>query len=84
MDCYGSSTALFGDNIVQRGRASGVKEALVLGGNFAVTGNRFVGFDEAAAVAIRVQSDPLGKTWEKNCTGNVFVNCAGDLAIQKR
>lgn len=83
LEVYGSDTTLFRDNIITRGRATGVEAAVVQKGNVAVTGNRIVGFDEEDAIAIAVKPGPTGKTWDKKCHDNTIVDCTGGVAVTK-
>jgi hypothetical protein len=81
LDSYGSDTSLFTENLVSRGLARGVKEAVVLKGNIAVERNRIAGFAEADSVAVAVCPDPLSKLWDKNCANNTVVGCTRDAEV---
>ena len=81
LDSHGSDTSMFTDNLVSCEPAIGVKEALTLKGNFAVIGNRIVGFDEKDSVGIAVHPDPLGKLWDKNCVNNTVIGCSRDVLV---
>ncbi len=83
LDGYGSDTSLFTDNLIARGLATGVKEALVVKGNFTVTRNVFAGFDEPNSKALVVYPDPLGRSWADRCTGNLFRKCTQSKETKK-
>jgi len=76
LDSYGSRTSLFRNNIITRGRAKDVKQAVVVAGRFNLIGNHISGFDEDGSAALVVSPDRLGKANKNVITGNVFENCA--------
>jgi hypothetical protein len=76
LDSYGGSTSLFRGNTVTRGAATGIKEALVLKGRFAVLDNGFSGFDEAGSVALGLYPDRFGQPMKNVFRGNTFDACA--------
>ena len=80
LDSYGSDSSLFTDNLITRGLATGVAQAMAVKGNFTVERNTFAGFDEAESQALVIYPDPLRKSWEARSTNNVFRNCTqGDV-----
>ena len=81
LDSYGSDTSLFTDNIIARGLASGVKTALTVKGNFTVARNVVAGFNEPGCIALRVEPDPFGKTWETRCSDNLFRACTSEVVV---
>ena len=76
LDAYGSSTSIFSDNLISRGEAQGVKEALVVRGTFQVLRNHIYGFDEAESVALMLGPDAIGRTCASSYEGNTVEQCA--------
>jgi len=76
LDSYGSDTALFKDNIVTRGEATGIPCAIRVAGRFNLLGNQISGFDEAGAAALLLEPDRAGRQFKNIVRGNVFTNCA--------
>ena len=76
LDSYGSATSRLADNIITRGQATGVKEAVVVSGRFKLIGNHLVGFDEPGSVALVLHADPLGRVRPSVYTGNIFERCS--------
>ncbi|MHB8997198.1 MAG: hypothetical protein ACYC63_18280 [Armatimonadota bacterium] len=76
LDGYGSPTSLFRDNMLTREPATGVKEALVSKGRYALQGNQFTGFDEAGSVTLSLYPDRLGKAPGNLYENNFFQRCA--------
>ena len=83
LDSYGSETSLFEDNIVSRGEATGVKQAVEVHGRFQFIGNHISGFDEKGASALALFADPLGRMAGSLYRGNVFERCA-DRALHPK
>jgi len=75
LDSYGSDSSLFTDNLITRGLATGVEQAMAVKGNFTVSRNTFAGFDGAESQALVIYPDPFQKSWEDRSTDNVFRNC---------
>jgi len=75
LDSYGSDTSLFTDNIVTRGLATGVEQAMVVKGAFTVARNTFAGFDEPDSRALVIHPDPFGRAWANRSSDNVFRTC---------
>jgi hypothetical protein len=80
LDSYGGPTSSFNDNIVQRGGCEGVKEAVTVKGNFALTGNTFSGFDEPDSAVLALYPDRLGKPCPNLISGNTFDQCANPIS----
>jgi hypothetical protein len=75
LDSYGSDSSLLRGNTISRGDATGVKEAVVLKGRFAVLNNTFSGFDEAGSTALGLYADRFGRAMSNLCRGNTFDRC---------
>ena len=76
LDNYGSETSLFRDNVISRGGADGVKQAVVVSGRFQFIGNQIAGFDEKDSVALVLNPDGLGRSCPSLYRENVFQGCA--------
>jgi len=83
LDSYGSPTAVFARNLITRGGATGVKEALALKGRFDLLGNTFSGFDEPGSVAVALYLDRFGQVPANRYRGNVFDQCTTVVAEQQ-
>ncbi|NUP98310.1 MAG: right-handed parallel beta-helix repeat-containing protein [Armatimonadetes bacterium] len=70
LDSYGSPSSVFSGNLLERGAASGVKEAITLAGRFAVEHNRLVGFNEPDCEPIRLGEDKLARDLRAGVRGN--------------
>jgi hypothetical protein len=46
LDCYGSDTSIFRNNIIAKGEAEDVEQPVVVSGRFKLIGNHISGFDE--------------------------------------
>ena len=75
IDVFGGPTAVFGDNLLSRGEATGVKVAAEIRGLFKIADNQFVGFNEPDSVALMLHPDPLGRPARVICRDNVFDQC---------
>jgi len=84
LDSYGSDTSLFKDNIVTRGQATGVKQAVVVSGRFKLIGNQISGFDEPDSTALLINPDRLGKACPNLYRGNIFERCSKVVAESKK
>jgi hypothetical protein len=84
LDCYGSETSLFADNIVTRGDATGVKAALELRGRFHLTGNCVSGFDEAGSAALGLYPDRFGRPLQNLCRNNTFERCSSVVSESEK
>ncbi len=76
LDSFGSETSLFCDNIVSRGDAEGVKEAVEVRGLFKLIGNHISGFDETGAAAIGLYPDRVRETCPNTFRNNILQRCA--------
>ena len=76
LSCHGSPTSTFADNLLERGRASGVKAAVTVAGRFNVIGNHIVGFDEPDCAALSLKPDPVGRSPRNTIRGNCVVRCS--------
>jgi hypothetical protein len=73
---YGSDTSFFKDNIISRGDATGVKQAVEVHGSFKFTGNHISGFDEEGSSALALYPDNLGRSCKSLYRDNIFERCA--------
>ncbi len=79
LDGYGSDASLVRDNLFSRQATVGVKQAVEVRGRYQLTGNRFVGFDEAGCTALSLFADRFGQAPASQVSGNVFQNCTAVL-----
>ena len=84
LDSYGSATSVLKDNLISRGGASGVKQAIEVHGTFKLIGNQIIGFDEKGSAALAIHPDPLGRACPNLYRGNVFERCSNVVAESKR
>ena len=61
LDSYGGATCLVRDNLISRGAAEGVGEAIAVRGQFTLAGNTISGFDEEGSVALGLHLDRAGR-----------------------
>ena len=80
LDSYGSESSLLKNNIISRGGAAGVKNAVEVRGRFKFIGNSFSGFDEPGSAALMACPDHFGKPIPNVYQGNVFERCANVVA----
>lgn len=87
LDAYGSPTSVARDNLIERGGAASVKQAILLAGRFDLLGNRVSGFDEDGSTALALQPDRAGRELANRFAGNRFERCrtvvAGGEALWK-
>ncbi|MEW6354978.1 MAG: right-handed parallel beta-helix repeat-containing protein [Planctomycetota bacterium] len=76
LDSYGSNTSFFRDNIVTRGGATGVQQAIHVAGRFNMIGNQVCGFDEDGSAALLLSPDRAGRDYKNLFRENVFQDCA--------
>jgi hypothetical protein len=76
LDSYGSEASFFRDNLVSRGEAQGVKQAVSLAGQFTLIGNTISGFDEPGSTALLLTLDPVGRVARNLIQRNTFERCA--------
>lgn len=75
LNSYGSSTSLFQDNLVSRGRTTNVKQGVEIHGRFQFVNNHVIGFDEQGATALALYPDAIGRTSANLYQGNIFEHC---------
>jgi len=75
LDCYGSGTSLFKNNIVTRGTAKGVTQAVQVTGRFNLIGNQISGFDEQGSAALLLCPDPACRQYGNLIRGSIFERC---------
>ncbi|NLF15761.1 MAG: hypothetical protein GX595_00670 [Lentisphaerae bacterium] len=75
-DIYGSPTTIFRNNILTRGTAAGVPQAILVGGQVHLLGNHLVGFDEPGSAALSLQASAFRQTARSRIRDNVFAGCA--------
>jgi hypothetical protein len=73
---YGSPTSRLEANVLSRGSATGVKEALSISGRFNVVGNHLVGFDEPGSAGFTLGLDPIGRAPRNLFRANILEHCA--------
>jgi hypothetical protein len=83
LEAWGSPTSVLRDNLIDRGAAVGVKQALRLQGCFQLLGNHISGFDEPGSSALALQPNRLGKPCRNQVRQNVFENCR-QLMVESR
>ena len=71
----GSDTALFRDNVISRGQATGVKQAMRVAGRFTLRQNHVVGFDEPDSAALLLVPDTGGQVTRRLIQHNTFERC---------
>jgi hypothetical protein len=64
------------DNLVSRGSAVGVKQAVAVHGAFRLIGNQFSGFDEIESAVLTLYPDRFGKPCRSVYRDNFFTQCA--------
>lgn len=79
LDSYGSRVCEFRDNVVTRGGAQGVKEAVVVKGLFQLIGNHLSGFDEPGSIGLSLYPDRTGQPLPNLYLGNIVEHCAVPL-----
>ena len=72
---YGSAASLFQNNLVSRGDATGVKQAIDVRGQCQFVGNHVSGFDEQGSSALALLADPFGRVGQSLYRANVFERC---------
>ncbi len=83
LDSYGSSACVFADNMISRGEATDVTEALTVKGRFDLLDNVFSGFDEPGSVALGIYPDRFGEPLQNLERGNTFTDCATPVGEQQ-
>ena len=75
LDSYGSATSLLRGNLISRGVATGVKQALEVHGSFKLIGNHIQGFNESGSSALTLSPDALGRMPSSMYHDNIFESC---------
>jgi hypothetical protein len=83
LDSYGSKTSLLRGNLVTRGTTAKVAAGIEIGGNFQLTGNRIIDFDEENSTALTINIDETGQSDKSWYIGNAFENCRDVLKEKK-
>jgi hypothetical protein len=76
LEGLGSETSEFRDNLVSRGAATGVQQAIRIAGRYTLSGNHVSGFDEAGSVGLAMVPDPTGRLPRNLYLRNTFERCA--------
>ncbi|MHB8993842.1 MAG: right-handed parallel beta-helix repeat-containing protein [Armatimonadota bacterium] len=84
LDCYGSPTSVFADNTITRGETKGVTSAFDLKGQFRLSGNSFVGFDEPASTALMLFPDRFGQPLRNLYINNRFERCTNAVSESQK
>jgi len=80
LDNYGSATSQFSRNLVSRGDAVGVGQAVAIRGRYNLIGNCITGFDEPGSAALHLGPDRLGQPLLNLYQGNLISHCAAGVA----
>lgn len=80
LDCYGSKTTIFQNNLVARGETPGVKAAIEVRGRFNLIGNHISGFDEEGAATLALWPDRAGKPPRGVYRSNIIERCSNAVA----
>jgi len=75
LDSYGSPSSVLSGNLISRGSAKGVEQAIQMGGRFNLMGNHISDFDEDGAAALLLSPDRAGREYKNIFRGNIFENC---------
>ena len=75
-DSYGSNTSFLKNNIITRGTAKDVKQAIQVAGRFNLIGNHICGFDEKDSAALTLSPDPAGRKYRNLVLRNIFERCS--------
>ena len=75
LDALGSATSIFKDNLISRGAATGVGQAVSLRGRFTLSGNHVIGFDEPGSAALLLGPDAIGRVARNRIERNTFERC---------
>ncbi|MEW6354979.1 MAG: hypothetical protein AB1696_01520 [Planctomycetota bacterium] len=76
LDSYGSPTSILKDNIISRGDATGVEQAVSVSGQFVIIGNQISGFNEKDAAALALNPDRVGRKCRRIFRKNILQDCA--------
>ena len=83
LDSYGGPTCVVRGNLISRGAAEGVTEALAVRGQFALTGNTICGFEEEGSVALGLHPDRAGRDVHPVILRNIIERCAGGVGEER-
>jgi hypothetical protein len=84
LDSFGGPTSIVSDNILSRGGATGIKQAVEVRGRFNFEGNNFSGFDETGCVTLALFPDRLGQVIPNLYRNNIFENCANAVSESQK
>jgi hypothetical protein len=80
LDNSGSANSQFNRNLITRGEASGVKQAVTIRGRYTLQGNQILGFNEAGSAALLLEPDRLGRPLPNLYRDNLISDCAAAVA----
>ncbi|MCD6360191.1 MAG: hypothetical protein J7M38_04940 [Armatimonadetes bacterium] len=83
LDSYGSGTSIVRNNLISRGGAEGVEEAVAVHGQFTLEGNTVSGFDEEGSVALGLHPDRAGREVAPIFLRNVIQHCAAAVGEEQ-
>ena len=84
LDVYGSPTSVFRDNLITRGQAIGVKQAIAVVGEFKLIRNHISGFDEPQCAALALHPCRVGRSLRNVYRNNVFERCSQPVQESRR
>ncbi len=84
LDSYGGAVCRFEGNIITRGGATGVREAVVVKGLFQLLGNQINGFDEPNSVGLSLYPDRFGKPMANVIRGNTIEHCTAPVGESEK
>ncbi|MBM4050639.1 MAG: hypothetical protein FJ279_36545, partial [Planctomycetes bacterium] len=76
LDGFGSPTSVFRDNLITRGQAKGVKDAVAVAGEYKLIGNHLSGFDEPDSASLALHPCRVGRALRNVYLDNIFERCA--------
>jgi len=76
LDSYGSDTSIFRNNVINRGGATGVAQAVAVAGRFSIIDNHLSGFDEKDSAALALSPDRFGNVPRSLYRGNIVERCS--------
>ena len=80
LEASGSATSFFRDNLLARGQADGVKQAIIVSGRVNLFGNHVFGFCDPDCAALLLRPDVWGEAPRNVYRDNVFKQCAGTVS----
>jgi hypothetical protein len=79
---FGSPTSVVRDNLIVRGQATGVEQALAVAGDYKLMRNHLSGFDEPGSGALVLLPCGVGRPLRLAILDNLFENCAQPVVEQ--